>query len=192
MVVPFHMTSERGMEYQRRFSNPGTPGHLLHSHPGFTMCYTPRPQKLVSCPRNNLNMSLLRIGGFMLLRAAGGSLLRAATFRQVPCGRPQIFNRRPGQARPPARAAPRPVPVVRDRQARRAGTEDQGCNNAHPLGLLRGDYYELGAVERAQGEFWLRLSEETPRRPLKQPNLTSGMSKIIKGISGTWHCFNNL
>jgi hypothetical protein len=39
----------------------------------------------------------------MLLRAAGGSLRRAATFRQVPCGRPQIFNRRPGQARPPAR-----------------------------------------------------------------------------------------
>jgi hypothetical protein len=29
----------------------------------------------------------------MLLRAAGGvSLLRAATFRQVPCGRLQIFN----------------------------------------------------------------------------------------------------
>jgi hypothetical protein len=37
------------------------------------------------------------------------------------------------------------------------GTEDQGCNHAHPLGLLRGDYDELGGVEGAQDECWLRL-----------------------------------
>ena len=72
----------------------------------------------------------------MPLGAAGGSLFKVATFRQVPCGRPLIFNRRREQAR---------------HEPWRANTEDQGCNNAHPLGLLRGDYYEFGALRFSSG-----------------------------------------
>jgi hypothetical protein len=56
--------------------------------------------------------------------------------------------RRCRQARPPARAAPRPIPA-RDGQARRAGTEAYLRLKAALMGLLRGDWQRFGAVEGA-------------------------------------------
>jgi hypothetical protein len=62
--------------------------------------------------------------------------------------RPHNINRCPGQARPPARAAPRPIPA-RDGQARRAGTEEYLRLKAALMGLLWGDWQKSGAVESA-------------------------------------------
>ena len=96
---------------------------------GCGRCVDECPQKaismgsadLVSCPRNSYHHSRRGNGQNWALGAVRRWSHRSAT--QIPTklvGRPHHVNRGNVQARPPSRAAPRPI-LARDRQARRAG-----------------------------------------------------------------------